>query len=725
MRHLFLKLVVSTALLVGAKVGLAAGLMSPVNGGAELELTEQQVEVVIQNGFTVTEVTQVFSNPHARDLEALYRFPVPHRASVGEFTYWIDEQPVHAEVFKKQEARDRYAKEVSNGRESALVEKEEYKHFDMRVSPVRANESVKVRLVYLQEASIDHGMGRYAYPLEEAELDANTESFWTRNESVQAKFSFRLHLRSAYPVDAIRVPYGQASVQQLDSGEWQVSIASVAGHGAQMGQNLSDTDLAQREALETAANGNDTLTYEQSPGRSTNVNNQAAFQLNKDLIVYWRLAENLPGAMDLVTYKEAGAADGTFMLTLTPGIDLAPITEGRDWIFVLDSSGSMAGDYATLVAGVEQSLAALNANDRYAVVTFSNSTRMMTNRFEQATANNVSDTVRKLKQHGTGGGTDLYKGLEKGLRLIDRDRTTSILLVTDGVANVGTTEAKSFLELLNKVDLRVFTAVMGNSANKPLLSAITHHTSGFAMNVSTVDDVNGLMLQMLSKATHEALHDVSIRIDGVAVSELSPHEFSRVYRGEQLNVLGKYSGSGLAQVTLKAKVSGEKKTYQAKAAFPPEDTAHPELERLWAYSTIEALKAVQDLVGESEDSQNQITDIALDAGIVTDYTSLLVLRDDVFESTGIARNNATRVERERMAREVRAQQAIQPTRQDTQQPMFNAPRHSTSNGGGSLGWFLLALLAALSCVRVTLEVRERRQAKHAPSTETRVDSGNA
>ena len=521
------------------------------------------------------------------------------------------------------------------------------------------------------------------------------------------KFTFHLHLRSAYPVDAIRVPFGNASVQQLDSGEWQVSITSVAGQGASIGAELSDRQLAEREALELAANGENTLTYNQEVNRSTTAASGAAFTLDKDLIVYWRLADNLPGAMDLVTYKEPGAAEGTFMLTLTPGVDLAPITEGRDWLFVLDSSGSMAGDYATLVAGVEESLAALRFEDRFAVITFEDSAHLVTNGYENVTTERVSDTLNKLKRQGTGGGTNLFAGLKKALKLIDADRTTSLVLVTDGVANVGTTQAQGFLKLLNNVDLRVFTAVMGNSANKPLLSAITKHTEGFAMNVSTVDDINGLMMQMVSKASHEAMHDVSIAMGGVPVKDLTPHQYARVYRGEQLTVLGKYTGSGMSYVTLKAQISGEDRTYRAQAKFPEQDIRNPELERLWAYASIESLKAVQDLVGETDDSREQITELALNAGIVTNYTSLLVLRDEVSEAEGIQRTNAQRIERERAARAQRAQQAIPSNQQDVQQPMFKAPRQTVSNGGGSLGWWLFTLLAVFAFIRVSLELHSK------------------
>ena len=44
-------------------------------------------------------------------------------------------------------------------------------------------------------------------------------------------------------------------------------------------------------------------------------------------------------------------------------------------------------------------------------------------------------------------GTNLYAGLDQGLGSLDADRTSALVLVTDGVANVGETKQRRFIEL--------------------------------------------------------------------------------------------------------------------------------------------------------------------------------------------------------------------------------------------------------------------------------------
>lgn len=710
---------------MGVQNAGAAGLLSPRDGSAALELAEQHVEVTIENGYAVTQVEQVFRNPHTEDRDALYSFPVPEGAAVGEFTYWIDGAPVQAEVLEKAAARKLHEAEKQQGRETALVEQDAYRTFDVEVSPIRAGQDVRIRLVYLQQQGVDHSMGRYVYPLEEGGVDQVRDQFWARNEQVSEAFTFRLHLRSAYPVDAVRVPNGQATVKQLDSGEWMVTIDAKTGQGDASGEGLSDA------AIENVLKADDIILESEQTGavagQSSGSNahragfmhnqknahgggtetNKSVFSLDHDIIVYWRLAENLPGAVDLVTYREPGKSSGTFMLTLTPGIDLAPITEGRDWIFVLDTSGSMEGKFAALVDGVRRALTSLNPADRFKIILFSDNASTLTNGYEAADTASVNATLAKLDQLQAGGSTNLFDGLNKAVKSLDADRTTAVLLVTDGVANVGPTKLSRFLKLMEPMDVRLFTAVMGNSADRPLLEGLTRYSEGFAVNVSNDDDMVGLMLQMTSKVTHEALHKVRVSINGVRTRDLTPEKFSRVYRGEQLVMFGKYSGDGIARVRLDAEISGEEKRYESELLFPEKATDNPELERLWAFATIEELKAQQDIIGETDDSRQAITDIALSHGLVTDYTSLIVVRDEIFQQQGIDRRNATRVEREQLARQARAAQAITPTRQDTNAPAFPSQRHTTSNGGGSLGGWILMVLALLAMIRVGLGLHDR------------------
>ena len=671
-------LILPTLLLVGALLvpgfATAAGLLTPAGGsGAKLDIREHHVDVVIEDGYAITTVNQSFFNPHGSDFEAVYSFPVPDKAAVSEFTVWIDGQPISGEVLEKKQARQVYETEKAAGRDAGLMEQDGYRTFDIHVSPVRAGQVTRTRFSYIQPAHVDTGIGRYVYPLEEGGVDEEKLAFWTANEAVQEAFSFKLDLKSAYPVEAVRLPnHPQALIAQQDAGRWSVDIANAAAAAEE--------------------------------GVAANASAQPVFTLDQDLVVYWRHQAGLPGSVDLVTYKPDASKRGTFMLTLTPGDDLQPIVEGSDWMFVLDVSGSMQGKYQTLADGVQRALGKMRGNDRFRIVLFNDSARELTSGFVAATPENIqyySEAVAKVHPDN---GTNLYSGLKKVIGGIDADRTSAIVLVTDGVANVGETRQRKFIELLQQKDVRLFTFIMGNSANRPLLQALTRASNGFAVNVSNSDDIVGKILEATSKVTHQSLHGVELSIDDIKTSDLTPKTLNSLYRGQQLIVFGHYWGDGLADIKFGGKISGQRKDYSTRIEFPVQSDENPELERLWAFAAIEDMESEMADFGEDADLKQAIVDLSVEYGLVTDYTSMVVVREEVFDSLGIERHNSKRLQVEAQAQQQRAAQPATSNRVDQSQPMFNSNRAS-HRGSGSFNVVALLLMTMLLLLKLGREVK--------------------
>ncbi len=655
-----------TALYIGtiwSPATFAAGLMTPTMSNLpQLEIRQHHVNVVIEDGYAITTVEQSFANPHATDLEAIYSFPVPEKAAVGEFTYWIDGLPVTGEVLEKQQAREIYQQEKQAGREVALTEQDSYKTFDIAVYPVRAGQDVRISLTYIQPVHIDSSIGRFVYPLEDGGVDEQKLSFWTYNDAVEEAFSFNLSFRSSWPIDDFRLPqHPQANIQKLSDNEWNVALI------------------------------NEFATIEE--GSTNTVLPSVVQRLDQDIVVYWRQQQGLPGSVEMVTYKENPGERGTFMLTVTPGDDLAPITEGRDWVFVLDFSGSMEGKFQSLIEGVKKGLTRLNPNDRFRIILFNKHAREVTHGFEYAAPENIQHYIHQLENNHPNSGTDLFAGLNMGIQSLDADRSSALILVTDGVANLGHTEKKDFLELLEQTDVRLFTFVLGNSSNRPLLESMAKVSNGFAINVSNGDDIAGKIIEATSKLTHEALHDVDVSFSGIKVSDLTPERIGSLYRGQQLIVFGHYWDGGMANVSLSGKASGETRNYTSSFEFPETSTLHPEIERLWAFAKIEDLQNRLDYFGGDADIEQAITDIAVENSLVTDYTSMIVLREERYQELGIDRLNRSRVEKEQLARQERLAQGARNNRVDTQKPMYAEQRASHGNGGGAFDiWMLLLLL---------------------------------
>ncbi len=634
--------------LASANSANAAGLLKvsdPSQG--ELEIKTHQVQVTINNGFAQTEVVQTFFNPNNVPSEALYVLPLPQHASLSEMEIWVGEKHLSGEVVAKQKAQQVYQQESESGNDVGLAEKSGFQRFEFWVSAVPAMGEATVKTVYYQPIEIDTGTGKYSYPLEEGGTDEMAESFWMQNDSVKEYFSIDLVVKSANPIAATRAP--------LYTG-----VSGIDEHG------------------------NPTYHFESQGGN-----------LDKDFVYYYQLQDDLPGRIEVIPHRAETGKPGTFMMIVTPGVDLEPLERGADYVFVLDTSGSMDGKLHTLVSGVKQTLASFRPEDRFRIVLFNDRSTELTKDWVPATAEQIDYALKQLDQVQDSGGTNLYAGIKNGLNNVDADRVTSMILVTDGVTNTGELSPAKFANLIRTKDIRVFGFLMGNNSNWELMDQICTVSGGFYKSVSNSDDIIGQILLAKSKVLFECMHDVKINIAGVKTYDLSRIQFKKVFRGQQLIIFGKYDQAGDAKFTMSCKISGEEKKYTTSFQFPETDHDHPELERLWALSKIEELQWANKLgLKDSSESNQAIEDIALNYQIVTEQTSMIVLDNEGFNRHGIERRNADRTANERQAQSTRQQTPPKSYRVDQQKPAFqhSTPRPSSGGGGGGGAIHPLSLL---------------------------------
>src|SRR5207237_3829089 len=101
-------------------------------------------------------------------------------------------------------------------------------------------------------------------------------------------FTMNVELKSAWPVDEVRVPGADAEAKITKVAEGHYRVAIERQHG----------------------------------------------DLSHDFVLYYRLTENLPGRVEMLAYKPSPHATGTFMMVVKSGIDLQPITRVADYVFV-------------------------------------------------------------------------------------------------------------------------------------------------------------------------------------------------------------------------------------------------------------------------------------------------------------------------------------------------------------------------------------------------------
>jgi Ca-activated chloride channel family protein len=133
--------------------------------------------------------------------------------------------------------------------------------------------------------------------------------------------------------------------------------------------------------------------------------------------------------------------------------------------------------------------------------------------------------------------------------------------------------------------------------------------------------------------------------------------------------VGRFQGSGKGAVTLSGTVNGESRKFTFPANLRGKATGNDFIPRLWATRRVGFLLDEIRLRGENAELRDEVTDLARRFGIVTPYTSYLIVEDEA--RRGVAMTNQTLPQLQNNAAE----------RQRAQQSWFDLNRKSDGLAG--------------------------------------------
>lgn len=577
----------------------AAGLLVADGAqGGKLEIESQDVRVTINNSVAVTQIDQVFVNTENRIVEALYTFPVPRGASVSNFSMWIEGKEMIGEVVEKQRAREIYDSYKRVRRDPGLLEQVDYKQFEMRIFPIAAGAKQRVRIEYYQELNLDHDWATYVYPL------ATATEGRVQDTNVQGRFSMNLDVLSEVPIKELR------SESHTDDF---VVVSHSADH-AQAAMELTEGDLS------------------------------------RDIVMAFQTKRPRTG-IDVVTSKPSGE-EGYFMMTVTPGEDLSSTIVPMDYVFLLDISGSMARDEKLAIS--QRSAAAfiesLSEEDRFECLAFNLAPTPLFKASRPATQENLQAASSFFQSQRARGGTVLRPALKAAYGYRDSDRPLNVVLLSDGMTEVG--EQSELLRLIkSRPDgVRVFCVGVGNEVNRPLLKQIAEGAGGLAGFVSTEDSFRRQAHLMRQKLIRPAIENLSVEFASNAISDVEPSELGNLFYGTPLRLFGRYRQGGPVEVTMRGQIQGSQWEQTVNLALPDDDQGNSPIERMWASKRVERLLA-KERAGRGP-QQREIVRLCEGYSIVSPYASMLVLENDgEYKRWKIQQKNATRIARDRASRE--------------------------------------------------------------------------
>lgn len=574
---------------------------------APLEVKFHNVTVKIRNQVALTEVDESFYNPNNQRLEGTYIFPVPKGAQIDSLSMDINGKMMDAELLDADKARGIYEDIVRQMKDPALLEYSGQSMFKLRIFPIEPHSEKHIKLKYTQVLKSDSGLVEYLYPL-------NTEKF----SSVPVKnVSVKVDLESKKGIRMVYSPSHDVEIKNHDRNHATI--------GYEATNTKPDTDF------------------------------QLFYSANTDSDI----------GLDLMPYND-GTDDegGYFMLMISPAAEMAKEKiAAKDVVFVLDTSGSMADNHK-----LEQARKALlfcmrnlNDDDRFEILRFSTETEPLFGELKDVNEKNRTRAEKFISGLKPIGGTAikdaLLKAIDEAGGKESKGRPFMIVFITDGKPTVGETGddaiTTAVMKRIKDRPIRIFSFGVGSDINTHLLDQITEKTRAASQYILPTEDIEVKVSNFYTKINEPMLTDLKLDFSGaIRTTKVFPSELPDLFRGEQIAVVGRYTGSGDVAVTLKGAVNGETRTFTYETTFPKKNTELAFVPRLWATRRVGFLLDQIRLHGDNTEVRDEVTQLARKYGIVTPYTSFLIVEDESRRNIPVLTRSLSRMEAPAVREEV-------------------------------------------------------------------------
>jgi Ca-activated chloride channel family protein len=176
----------------------------------------------------------------------------------------------------------------------------------------------------------------------------------------------------------------------------------------------------------------------------------------------------------------------------------------------------------------------------------------------------------------------------------------------------------------------VFSFGIGTDVNTHLLDRIAGETKAFSQYVLPNEDLEVKLSSFYTKISQPVLSNVAVAFSGgnIQTTQVYPGAMPDLFRGESLIAFGRYKGKGPAAVKISGTLNGERKEFVTDVNFTDHDMSRPFIPQLWATRRVGWLLDEIRLRGESSELKDEVTRLAREHGIVTPYTSYLIVEDE-------------------------------------------------------------------------------------------------
>ena len=534
----------------------------------------------VNNGYAITRIEEKLTNPHDTATDDEFRFLIPDSAFISDFSLLIDGVEYEADVLPKKEADERFEAAVSEGRTAGVLKTKKENTFSYSLS-FEPHQSVIVRLTY--EQPVKKTLGEYEYVLSLRETDV------------------------AHSVPALSVNITVASVNRISSLE-------TPGFEGTNTKYISTTE--------------------------TRVTYSAKTLPDKDLPVVFT-TDNMTLNGEMLFYETGG--QGYLMHIFSPSVeDLETSALDKEIIFVIDKSGSMRGDKIAQVKRVFTGIIAdLPPDDHFNIIFFDREVMVFRDALIEANTQTKAEAANFVAALGADGGTNINEALLTALGMFDPDseRVPIIVFLTDGEPTEGVTSPyviRDNVKAANGAEASIFTIAFGidDDENYDFLRALSLENCGVAEQFYPEKDAEAGMNTFYETISTPVITNMDFSYSDS--SDIVNTGYGTLFAGSDAIVLARYptdTGSIDSNIDAVTRIGSCSFDETFSVVSRPKNSFVP---KLWAHTKIRELMDRMVVEGETNTLVSAITDLSLEFGFVTPYTSLFVevpVIDKISEAT--------------------------------------------------------------------------------------------
>lgn len=570
-----------------------------------MHLARHEVKARIAGAMARTEIDETFVNTTDRELEGIWRFPLPEGARLERLALEVDGKLVEGEFVDAkraagiwrgviQQATPNAPKPVEDivwvpgpWRDPALLEWQRGGRAELRIFPIPRRGTRRVVLAYTQHVEPAGGMRRYVYPLA-----------------------------------------ARAGAAPIDEAVFDVKVV---GADPAVGVHARGYDLTPA----TPEGGDASAPASLAMSRS-------AFTPAGDLVVEYATPDRATEASAVAFTAPGGQQDAFVAIALRPRLPARIAERGRDQVIVVDTGRAMFGERLRRASRMAIELAQqMDRRDRVTVLACDLECRPMPGGWRAPGAATAHDVDAFLAGLTADGATDLVGAVKAAAAVPERagDHDLRVVLLSDGVAAAGV-RGRSRVAAEVAADLpdpraEVIAVPVGSDADVDTLSEIARGGGGAVVPYGADRPVEATALDILGATYGAMLRDVELTLpDGL--HDVAPAEIPPLRAGAETVITARLAGADHASgdLVLRGKLAGE----PFEARWPVDVRASADEGNAWVARAWAADRVADDERAGGEAERVEAVALSHRFRVPSRFTSLLVLESEaMFHAFGVAR----------------------------------------------------------------------------------------